>query len=103
MTAIPMSEAQLQAAVLELNQKLPKARRWKCYHVFDSRRSEAGWPDLAMVRGERLLFVELKRDGKDPTAAQFDWLCALDDVRETTVRVWRPGDWRAGTIEAMLR
>jgi len=75
---------------------------WFAYHTFDSRRSEPGFPDCVFVRGERLIFVELKAAGRKPTAAQEDWLAALRAACGT-VYVWTPADWISGRIEAVLR
>lgn len=52
----------------------------------------AGWPDLVMVRGDRLVFVELKRDRTKPTGLQDTVLTILSQTR-AEVYVWRPRDW----------
>ena len=52
----------------------------------------AGWPDLTLVRDDRLLFVELKRDkNARPTPDQTFVLTLLGIAAETYV--WRPSDW----------
>lgn len=94
----PMSEAQLLAAVLEA----AATYKWLAYHTHRSDHSEAGFPDLILVRGARLLAVELKRDGARPTPAQQKWLDALE-LAGTVTMVWRPVDWHDGTIEETLR
>jgi len=50
-----------------------------------------GWPDLVLVR-ERVLFVELKRDGGGLRPEQ---VLVIDALRAAgaDVRVWRPRDW----------
>lgn len=60
------------------------------YHTHDSRRSQAGYPDWTLV-GIRVLFRELKREGKNPTPAQRHALDALKKAGED-VGVWRPMD-----------
>lgn len=52
----------------------------------------AGFPDLCLVRGKRLLFVELKGEKGRLSEGQDDWLAALE---ETGVEcyVWKPADW----------
>lgn len=50
-----------------------------------------GWPDLTLVRGARLLFVELKADGGKVSPEQERVLAILRVVAE--VHVWRPTDW----------
>jgi len=78
---------------------LAKACGWKVYHPFDSRRSAAGFPDLTMVRGSRLLFAELKKDGKTPTAKQKEWLEALGNAYAEAY-CWEPYQW--AEIEKLL-
>jgi hypothetical protein len=99
---LPMTEAQLQSAVIELARTL----QWRVFHPYDSRRSEPGWPDLTLVRGKRLLFVELKAEKGRPSAEQKEWLQALNATTlppDQHVYVWWPADWTDGTIEAVLR
>lgn len=98
-----MSEAALQAAVIECAARLG----WRVYHPYDSRRSEAGFPDLTMVRHGVLIFAELKADGGRLRPKQKDWLAALEWVglRNPHVHryVWYPDDWSSGAIEAVLK
>ena len=83
-----MSEAQFQAQVMAL----AKQQGWAhIYHTHDSRRSQAGYPDLHMLRGERSLFAELKRMGRKPTPAQDSWLSALREAGHEAYS-WRPCD-----------
>jgi hypothetical protein len=66
----------------------------------------AGFPDLVLVRGGRLLFVELKGDGGRVTDEQRRWLeefgrvAVLADAVE--VHTWRPDDWTTGRIDNAL-
>ena len=86
-----MSEESLLAAIRKLAKMT--GGRWMTYHTRFSRGSEPGWPDLVLlsVRQRRLLAIELKREGEQPTAAQELWLGALAAVGIET-GVWRPGD-----------
>lgn len=68
-----LTEREWQAQVVELARLLGWRRPM---HIFDSRRSEPGWPDLALVR-DRLVLVELKREGGRTTPAQRSWIRAL--------------------------
>lgn len=77
-----------------------RLRGWAAYHAFDSRRSDPGWPDLAMARGERLIFAELKTMRGRVTAAQTEWLEALRATGAETY-VWRPDQW--AQIDEVLR
>ncbi len=100
-----ITEAQWQETVTEY----ATTRGWLWYHPNLSLRDEAGFPDLVLVRGGRVLFVELKTERGRLRAEQVAWLQALAkaemDVmvsmgmgqepihRELGVRVWRPRDW----------
>ena len=92
-----LSEAAFQRTVVDLAQW----RGWRVFHVHDSRRSAAGWPDLAMLRGDRMLAVELKTKTGRVTDAQRGWLAALSCVPGVESFVWRPADWPA--VQAVLR
>lgn len=100
-----MTEKQLQAAVVECARLLG----WRVYHTYDSRRSEAGFPDLTMVRRGRIVFAELKTAKGRTSAMQDAWLDDLDPAHGGTdgdgaeAYVWRPLDWTSGRIEAVLR
>lgn len=87
------TEKQFEAAVVEY----ARLCGWRVWHPFDSRRSEAGWPDLAMVRDGVLVFAELKTERGRLSRAQADWLEELSRVAacvaNVRVRVWRPSDW----------
>ena len=85
LTDIP--EKTWQTQVVQLAQTLGWRRP---FHVYDSRRSEHGWPDLALVR-DRLIFAELKRQTGKPTDHQIDWLNALTRAG-VECYLWRPAD-----------
>jgi hypothetical protein len=74
-----------------------KLNGWLVYHTYDSRKSEAGFPDLVMVRSGVLIFAELKLEGKDTTVDQRHWLKELKScvvsTEELKVFVWFPSDW----------
>jgi hypothetical protein len=84
----PETECGFQDAVIQL----AKLRGWKVYHTWNSKHSEAGFPDLLMLRGERIIAAELKRDGKRPTPAQDEWLVAFGRAG-VLVYEWHPKDW----------
>lgn len=93
-----MTEKQLQAAIV----RLAKLRGWMTYHTYDSRRSEPGFPDLVLVRGEAALYRELKAGQGRLTEAQRKWLDALSAAGQDA-GVWRDSDWRSGAIDEALR
>ena len=86
------AEADLDAAVV----KEAKRCGWLTYHTRNSRKSEAGFPDRVLVRGNRVIFAELKSATGRLTAAQETWREALQAVGGNVVyRVWHPADWQA--------
>jgi VRR-NUC domain len=91
-----VTEKQFMAAVVEMAQMLG----WLVYHTFDSRRSEAGFPDIVCVRRDRVLFIELKTEKGRLSEEQERWLSALG-LAGAEVHCWRPSDWPA--IEAAVR
>ena len=93
-----LTEKQLQAVVVNLARLL----NWRVYHTFLSIRSAPGFPDCCMVRGDRLLFAELKSATGKVSEAQLAWLLDLKGVGAET-HVWRPEHWFSGEIEACLR
>ena len=80
---------------------LARLTGWRCYHTHDSRRSEAGFPDLCLARRGRLVFAELKTASGRVTDAQRQWLGALSACPGLEVHVWRPADWPA--VREVLR
>lgn len=95
-----MSERQLQDQIIELAERMG----WKHYHVYDSRRSVAGFPDLVLVhpKQRRVVWRELKSETGTTTPEQKVWISTLLLVGED-VDVWRPRDWVSGRIERELR
>lgn len=91
-----LTEAQFQAQIVNL----AKLKGWRYYHPWLSVRSIKGFPDLTLVRGSRLIFAELKREGERPTPAQSEWLIALVAVPCVDVYLWYPSDWES--IQAIL-
>lgn len=97
MMAAGMKERDLQALVVRLARSLG----WLAYHTFDSRRSEPGFPDLVLVREDRVLFRELKTEKGRATPAQKTWLAALT-AAGMDAGLWRPVQWFDRTIEREL-
>jgi VRR-NUC domain len=90
-----VTEKEFQQGVLDW----ARINGWLAFHAHDSRRSQPGFPDLTLVRGGLLMFVELKTASGRVSPAQQQWLAALSDAG-CEVHVWRPGDW--GEIERVL-
>ncbi len=90
------SEESLRDDIVDLAQRYG----WRVYFTWKSEHSPEGFPDLVLVRGETLIFWELKRDvgrrgGKshaELTPAQEAWLEDLARVRRILTGVVRPPD-----------
>lgn len=80
------TEKQFSQQVVDLARTLG----WKCYRTFNSRFSPAGYPDLTMVRGNRIIFAELKVGKNFPSVAQGCWLSALAESGVGEVYIWWP-------------
>jgi hypothetical protein len=74
---------------------------WRRYHTWLAKHSPAGFPDEVLLRRNRLIFAELKREKKKPTPAQQEWLEELAEFAHhvnlggsarVDVYVWRPSD-----------
>ena len=65
---------------------------WRYYHTFLSRFSVAGFPDYCLVKGNRLVFVELKVGKNQPTPEQYEWLDLLSMTPNTEVYLFYPED-----------
>jgi hypothetical protein len=95
--AATVSEAAFTTTVIEMAQSLG----WMCVH-FRPARTNAGWrtagqgdvigfPDVVMVRGDRIEAWELKSEHGRPTAEQLRWLHAWDEAGAATA-IYRPSD-----------
>jgi hypothetical protein len=83
-----ITEKEWQTQVVQL----ARLYGWRLiYHTYDSRRSPSGFPDLVLVRDERLVFVELKAGRGRVSPAQREWLAGLQRTA-AEVYVWRPDD-----------
>jgi hypothetical protein len=79
---------------------LAKQLGWqRIYHTFDSRRSTHGFPDLVLA-GDRVIYLELKREKTKLTDDQVGWLNALR-AGGAEAYVARPRDLEA--LAACLR
>lgn len=83
----PKDEKEFQAAIIKEAKKL----LWDCFHVTNSRRSKAGFPDIVLWR-ERMIYAELKTEKGITSAAQETVIAGLR-AAGAEVYVWRPSDW----------
>lgn len=80
---------------------MARGLRWITYHTRNSRRSDPGFPDLVLVRGDRILWRELKTATGRVTEPQQVWLDVLA-AAGGDVAVWRPVDLATGEIQRDL-
>lgn len=92
-----MTENDLQSCI----ENTARYRGWRTYHTHDSRRSQAGFPDLVLVRGTRILWRELKTMTGRLRPEQHAWLNDLTTAG-ADASIWRPIDWLDGTIDREL-
>jgi hypothetical protein len=86
----PVSEAAWMSAIRRLAKDAGFTFQ---YHVFDSRRTVYGWPDLVLCHrepGYPLYLIEAKTDVGRLTPAQAAWLEALQGCTGVVAEVWRP-------------
>jgi len=87
-----------QSSIVTERQLLDTIRdacRWArllCYHTYDSRRSEPGYPDVTVVGPHGVLWRELKTERGRLTTDQRLWLDRLTEAG-ADADVWRPDDW----------
>ncbi len=99
-----ISEKEHQAEVI----RVAEMYGWKWRHFHDSRREvvrksgkklfigdkdASGWPDLVLVRGPEIIFVECKKELGTLSDDQVEWLGYLDECG-MEVFVTRPSNWR---------
>jgi hypothetical protein len=97
----PISEDQFQQQVIELAQY---HQYEVTYHNPDSRRSQAGFPDLVLVSSSRrrALFRELKTEEGRVRPKQTAVLLAMVSAG-LDADVWRPSDLQSGRIIKELK
>ncbi len=98
MTLPPLSETDFSNQVYDL----ARQTGWRCVHQRPGQtrggrwatqmQGDVGFPDWVMVRGDRLVFAELKSANGKATPQQVEWLQALDRVEHVTAQLWRPHD-----------
>ena len=90
-----VKEKDFQKAVV----RQARAWGWRVHYTTISYRSQPGWPDLFMVRGDRLLAVELKTMKGKVSDEQEAWLAVLEATGKVETEVWRPDSWeRIGEV-----
>lgn len=103
-----LSERDFTAAVVDLAHHC----QWQCAHFYPLRRADgtwrtpvmgdgAGFPDLVLIRDDRLVVIELKSEKGRLEASQERWLALFRGVPGVEVAVFRPRDW--DEVVALLR
>jgi len=90
-----LTETQFQSRVMDY----ARLRGWSATHFRPAQirpgrwatplQGDPGFVDLVLARRGVVLHVELKADGKYPTAEQKRWGTSIGD----SYRLWRPKDW----------
>lgn len=109
-----MTETEFTDNVIEL----ATMAGWLVHHdrLKQNVQGHAGFPDLCLVRNGRVIFAELKLDGKEPTEDQQRWLdmalLPLADVQRVgredgqvfvKSRCWKPSMWQQIIVELTTR
>jgi hypothetical protein len=122
MAELTDAQVQIAGAMLEreLSQNIFDAARalgWLVSRYPTWRKTETtpGYPDLTMIRGGRLIFVELKRERGTTSPVQEQWLLGISGVGQAAThprrrgnprpvewRIWRPRNWLSGEILEVL-
>ena len=91
------SESDFDARIVQLATRCG----WHSYHVYDSRKSNEGWPDRIFVRRPDVFAAELKKQNGIVSDDQQWW---IDELRACgwDVRIWRPSDWEE-IVERLAR
>lgn len=92
--AAAMTEAELEEQIRKLCEDLHVFR----YHLPDSRRVDAGFPDDVLIGPGGVLFRECKTEKGTLRAAQ-RLVIGLLEAAGADVKVWRPSDLYSGTIQ----
>lgn len=102
-TVVPPSAATLSMTEVAWQRMVcdpAELRGWRWHHQHYSKRSPAGWPDLVLVRGPRLVAAELKSERGRVHPEQRVWLDALAAVPGVETYLWRPSAW--AQVQAVL-
>lgn len=53
-----------------------------------------GFPDIILVRSDRLIFAEVKTDAGEMSDTQLDWMESLSQTRLCECYLWTPSRWQ---------
>jgi hypothetical protein len=92
-----MTEAQWQDQVIDLARLMGYEN---IFHPKYSIQSASGFPDLVLLKGPRLIHIELKSETGQPSAEQYFWLYELQ-MGGHEAYLLRPSDWNM--LQKILR
>src|SRR5690348_17108332 len=84
-------EKEFQSALLEAyvgSERHPVTDPWVAHHTFFSKNSMAGWPDIVLLRRERMVICELKSETGKLSAEQVACIDALLRVQAALVAMY---------------
>ena len=91
-----LSEREFQDQIVREATAPDVGNGWLVFHDNDSRRNNAGFPDLVLVKDGKIIFAELKRQSKRAKLSdeQDVWIAELKRAssKNVMVAVWRPSD-----------
>lgn len=103
-----------EGGVQEQVTEIAEALGWRTMHIndrlyaiaaeherWDAMTGAEDYPDLVMIRGDRLVVVECKSEKERPTAGQREWLQAFEDVG-AEVYIFRPVDLIEHRVHSIL-
>ncbi len=95
---IEITEREFQDQIIEL----AKIYKWMIHHDRPAMtgkgwrtaiQGDKGWPDLCLVRDERIIFAETKSETGKLSEEQKEWLDILEATKRCEVYTWRPSQW----------
>jgi hypothetical protein len=90
-SALDITEKEWDAQLFSKQKGLATMLGWElCYHTLRSKGSAPGFPDRVLVR-DRVVFVELKREGQKVRYTQRQWMNGLA-AAGAEVYLWFPSD-----------
>lgn len=94
-SVMPLPDGITEALFLSRIKTLARLLGLPTYHTHDSRRSDPGFPDLAILGPRALVLAELKSARGRVRPEQTLWLEGLARLPGVVVRpyLWRPSDW----------
>lgn len=81
-----LTEAQMQDTI----RTAALLNGWTYMHVYNSRRSPAGFPDVIAVKDGRMLVFELKKQSGRVRPKQREWIAAFEAVPLCLAAIVRP-------------